>query len=78
MPVRQGGRHGWPMPVERCRCSACWPIPPIVQRTDHVDALGLGLGVTSLDPEGKAAGEMAALWQWINRRNAHGEAARVA
>lgn len=52
--------------------------PPIVQRTDHVDALGLGLGVTELDPEGKAAAEMRALWQWINRRNSHGEAASVA
>jgi chromosome partitioning protein len=52
--------------------------PPIVQRADHVDAPGLGLGVTELDPEGKAAAEMRALWQWINRRNSHGEAASVA
>jgi chromosome partitioning protein len=42
-------------------------IPPIVQRADHVDALGLGQGVTELG-DGKAAAEMAALWAWINRR----------
>jgi chromosome partitioning protein len=52
--------------------------PPIVYRADHVDALGLGLGVTELDSEGKAAAEMRALWGWINRRNIYGEAARVA
>jgi chromosome partitioning protein len=43
-------------------------IPPIVQRADHVDALGLGQGVTELAGDGKAAAEMAALWAWINRR----------
>jgi chromosome partitioning protein len=42
-------------------------MPPIVQRADHVDALGLGLGVTEM-PDSKAAVEIAALWQWINRR----------
>jgi chromosome partitioning protein len=43
-------------------------VPPIVQRADHVDALGLGRGVTELNTDGKAAAEMAALWNWINRR----------
>ena len=43
-------------------------IPPIVQRADHVDALGLGQGVTELAGDGKAAAEMAALWAWIDRR----------
>jgi chromosome partitioning protein len=43
-------------------------VPPIVQRADHVDALGHGLGVTELEPEGKAAQEIAALWTWIRRR----------
>lgn len=42
--------------------------PPIVQRADHVDALGLGLGVTEINADGKAAAEMVALWAWINRK----------
>ena len=41
--------------------------PPIVQRADHVDAIGLGLSVTEMD-DSKAAAEIAALWQWIDRR----------
>jgi chromosome partitioning protein len=54
--------------------------PPIVQRTDHVDAIGFGVGVSELNPEGKAAEEIRALWQWIKRRigNTHGEASAVA
>jgi chromosome partitioning protein len=42
-------------------------MPPIVQRADHVDALGLGLGVSEME-DSKAAAEITALWQWINRR----------
>jgi chromosome partitioning protein len=42
--------------------------PPIAQRTDHADALGLGLGVSEFNPEGKAAQEISALWAWIRRR----------
>lgn len=42
--------------------------PPIVQRADHVDAIGLGLGVTEHNPEGKAADEVRALWAWVRRR----------
>ena len=42
--------------------------PAIVQRADHVDAIGLGLGVTELDRNGKAAAEIQALWRWINRK----------
>lgn len=40
-------------------------LPYIVQRYDHQDALGLGLGVTEYDPYGKAAEEVRALWQWV-------------
>ena len=40
--------------------------PVIVQRMEHVDAVGLGLGVTELD--GKAADETNALWIWIKQR----------
>jgi chromosome partitioning protein len=56
-------------------------LPPVVQRADHVDAIGLGLGVTEHGPEGKAADEVRALWHWIKRRmegGANGEAAAVA
>jgi chromosome partitioning protein len=43
-------------------------VPPIVQRADHVDAIGHGLGVTEMKTDGKAGAEMVALWTWINRR----------
>lgn len=39
--------------------------PPICSRTDHQDALALGLGVTERDPNGKAAREITELWRWI-------------
>jgi chromosome partitioning protein len=54
--------------------------PPVVQRTDHVDAIGFGLGVTELDPEGNAAAEIRQLWAWIGRRleNKHAEASALA
>jgi chromosome partitioning protein len=48
--------------------------PVMVQRMEHVDAVGLGLGVTEL--EGKAADETRALWAWIRERmNSHEQAA---
>lgn len=47
--------------------------PPIVQRTDHVDAMGFGLGVTEINPAGKAAEEIRALWQWLKRRSDNGQ-----
>jgi chromosome partitioning protein len=43
-------------------------MPAIGQRADHVDAIGLGLGVTEFAPEGKAAEEIRSLWRWIRRR----------
>lgn len=54
--------------------------PVIVQRTDHVDAVGLGLGVTELAADGKAAQEIRDLWNWITRRmeSANGKQAPVA
>lgn len=39
----------------------------IVQRNDHQDAQGAGLGVTEYDPNGKAAEEVRELWQWIEK-----------
>lgn len=43
-------------------------LPFIAQRADHQDAIGLGLGVTELDPNSKAAEEINQLWQWARRR----------
>jgi chromosome partitioning protein len=40
-------------------------LPYIVQRNDHQDALGAGLGVTEYAPGGKAAEEMVELWRWV-------------
>jgi chromosome partitioning protein len=40
-------------------------LPYIVQRTDHQDALGAGLGVTEFAPQGKAAEEIRGLWRWV-------------
>ena len=42
--------------------------PVICARADHQDAIALGLGVTERDTTGKAAGEIRALWLWINER----------
>lgn len=38
--------------------------PPIADRTDFRDAAASGLGVTEINPAGKAAAEIAALWEW--------------
>jgi chromosome partitioning protein len=40
-------------------------LPHIVQRNDHQDALGAGLGVTEYDSHGKAAEEIRSLWRWV-------------
>jgi len=40
-------------------------LPYIVQRNDHQDALGAGLGVTEFDSHGKAAEEIRGLWRWV-------------
>ena len=42
--------------------------PNIASRTDHVDAMGLGQGVTERDTKGKAAAEIRQLWAWINKQ----------
>ncbi len=40
----------------------------IVARTAYQDAQGIGKGVQEFDASGKGASEVAALWDWINRR----------
>lgn len=42
--------------------------PAIAQRNDHQDAMGQGLGVTELNPNGKAADEIRALWSWVQKK----------
>lgn len=43
-------------------------MPPLVQRNDHQDAIGSGLGVTEFNPEGKAAEEIRELWKWVKNK----------
>lgn len=40
----------------------------IVLRTAYQDAQGAGLGVTEYEPDGKAAEEVRALWDWIVKK----------
>jgi chromosome partitioning protein len=40
----------------------------IVARTAYQDAHGAGLGVSEFEPAGKAAAEIAELWNWITRK----------
>lgn len=37
----------------------------LAMRTDHLDAMAMGLGVTERDPSGKAASEIRELLQWV-------------
>jgi chromosome partitioning protein len=47
-------------------------LPYMVQRNDHQDALGAGLGVTEYAREGKASEEIVALWRWVLKRLVEG------
>lgn len=38
--------------------------PTVADRTDHRDAAASGLGVTEINPRGRAADEIRALWAW--------------
>lgn len=40
----------------------------IAQRSDHMDAIALGMGVTEFNPTGKAADEVRQLWSWAHKR----------
>lgn len=42
--------------------------PPIGQRNDHQDAIGIGQGVTEFSPHGKAADEIRELWAWVKKK----------
>jgi chromosome partitioning protein len=44
------------------------PDVNIVLRNDHQDAIGMGKGVTELNPDGPAAHEIRQLWAWIEKR----------
>lgn len=41
---------------------------PIVLRNVYQDAMGAGLGVLEYEPDGKAAEEIRALWEWIIKK----------
>ena len=40
----------------------------IVLRNSYQDAQGAGLGVVELEPDGKAAEEITALWEWVTKK----------
>lgn len=42
--------------------------PVVSERVAHRDAIASGLGVTELDPTGKAASEIRELWAWTKQR----------
>ncbi|HEX2726865.1 MAG TPA: ParA family protein [Beijerinckiaceae bacterium] len=44
------------------------PDVNIVLRNDHQDAIGVGKGVTELNPDGPASQEIRQLWSWIEKR----------
>jgi chromosome partitioning protein len=50
------------------------PDVNIVLRNDHQDAIGMGKGVTELNPDGPAAHEIRQLWSWIEKRTKLGAA----
>lgn len=54
------------------------PDVNIVARTDHQDAIGIGLGVTELNPKGQAAQEIRRLWSWLERRTQVGKNVKAA
>jgi chromosome partitioning protein len=43
-------------------------LPYVVQRNDHQDALGAGLGVTEYAQDGKASEEIRQLWRWVFKK----------
>ena len=44
--------------------------PPIADRTDFRDSVASGMGVTEINPTGKAAAEIMALWAYAKDRMA--------
>jgi chromosome partitioning protein len=51
--------------------------PLLSARMDYQDAVAAGLGVTEFSGDGRAAREIAALWQWARAQLADGKAARA-
>jgi chromosome partitioning protein len=49
-------------------------LPYVVQRNDHQDALGAGLGVTEYARGDKAADEIRQLWRWVFNKLVEGAA----
>lgn len=42
--------------------------PPLAERTDFRDSVASGRGVTEINPTGKAAAEIRALWTYVSER----------
>ncbi len=51
--------------------------PFLAARMDYQDAVAAGLGVTEFSGDGRAAGEIAALWQWARAQLADRKAVRA-
>jgi chromosome partitioning protein len=51
--------------------------PLLSARMDYQDAIAAGLGITEFSGDGRAAREIAALWQWARAQLADGKAARA-
>lgn len=54
--------------------------PLLMQRADHQDAFAAGQGVTEYAPDGKAAEELAGLWQYLKSKMegvSHGQATKT-
>lgn len=47
-------------------------LPYVVQRNDHQDALGAGLGVTEFARSGQASEEIRQLWRWVLKKLVEG------
>jgi chromosome partitioning protein len=52
-------------------------LPYIVHRNDQQDALGAGLSITEYAHDGRSAGEIRALWQWLWARLTAGAEAEL-
>jgi len=51
--------------------------PLLSARMAYQDAVAAGLGVTEFSGDGRAAREIAALWQWVRAQLGDGKAARI-
>jgi chromosome partitioning protein len=60
--------HGRTLDVKEALADDGLVGPLISERVAHRDAMASGLGVTELEPRGKAATEIRDLWHWTKKR----------